>query len=221
MSIYTLTITKDQAQVLTKATEILARLGIGQFRDALECLPTHEFMPDGWHEDMDSVGRTLSRHMIGGIDGYRSSLGIRNKDVSEASRRDARVPVSQLVENMNAEIDELNREKKKLETALSDIAYWKAQETSKVLRRRLPKTQSIEATTTIEAQVGAKKRPLVENLKAIEERLHSLKSRRKNKPAVRVHTPYVPGSSETVDTLLRIEALLSEILKVLRTDTAT
>ena len=86
MSIYTLTITKDQAQVLTKATEILARLGIGQFRDALECLPTHEFMPDGWHEDMDSVGRTLSRHMIGGIDGYRSSLGIRNKDVSEASR---------------------------------------------------------------------------------------------------------------------------------------
>ena len=44
MSMYTLTINKDQAQVLTKATEILARLGIGQFRDALECLPTHEFL---------------------------------------------------------------------------------------------------------------------------------------------------------------------------------
>lgn len=86
MSVYTMTITKDQAQVLIKATEILARLGIGQFRDALECLPTHEFIPDGWHEDMDSVGRLLSRHMIDGVDGYRSSLGIRNKDVSEASR---------------------------------------------------------------------------------------------------------------------------------------
>lgn len=83
---YTLTVTKEQAQVLIQATEILARLGIGQFRDALECLPMRDFLPDGWHEDMDSIGRMLSRHMIGGIDGYRSSLGIHHKDVSEASR---------------------------------------------------------------------------------------------------------------------------------------
>lgn len=83
---YTLTVTKEQAETLILATEILARLGIGQFRDALECLPTREFLPDGWHEDMDGIGKMLSRHMIGGIDGYRSSLGIRHKDVREPSR---------------------------------------------------------------------------------------------------------------------------------------
>lgn len=63
---YTLTVTTAQAETLILATEILARLGIGQFRDALERLPTREFMPDGWHEDMDSIGKILSRHMIGG-----------------------------------------------------------------------------------------------------------------------------------------------------------
>lgn len=83
---YTMTVTKEQAQTLIQATEILARLGIGQFRDALECLPTREFLPDGWHEDMDSIGRILSRHMIGGIDGYRSSLGIHHKDVRKEAQ---------------------------------------------------------------------------------------------------------------------------------------
>ena len=83
---YTLTVTTAQAETLILATEILARLGIGQFRDALERLPTREFMPDGWHEDMDSIGKILSRHMIGGIDGYYSNLGIHHKDVREPSR---------------------------------------------------------------------------------------------------------------------------------------
>ena len=83
---YTLTLTEEQARVLTQATETLARLWMGQFSDALEHLPIREFLPDGWRDDMDSIGRMLSRHMIGGIDGYRSSLGIRHKDVAEASR---------------------------------------------------------------------------------------------------------------------------------------
>ncbi|MDD2663996.1 MAG: hypothetical protein PHD19_09570 [Dechloromonas sp.] len=83
---YTLTVTKEQAQTLIQATEILARLGIGQFRDALECLPTREFLPEGWSEDMDSIGQLLSRHMIGGIDGYRSSLGIHHNDVRKEAK---------------------------------------------------------------------------------------------------------------------------------------
>lgn len=83
---YTVTITREQAYVLIKATEILARLGIGQFRDALECLPTREFLPHGWHEDMDAIGKLLSRHMIEGIDGYRSILGMHHNDVRENAR---------------------------------------------------------------------------------------------------------------------------------------
>lgn len=83
---YNLTVTKEQAEALIQATEILARLGIGQFRDALECLPTREFLPIGWHEDMDIIGKMLSRYIIGGVDGYRSSLGIHHKNVREPSR---------------------------------------------------------------------------------------------------------------------------------------
>lgn len=83
---YTLTLTPEQAQVLSHAAEIIARLGIGQFRDALEWLPTTEFRPDGWHEDMETIGMLLSRHMKHNVDGYRSNLGINNKDVAEQAR---------------------------------------------------------------------------------------------------------------------------------------
>lgn len=83
---YTLTLSKEQAQVLSQACEVLARLGIGQFRDALEWLPVTEFRPDGWHEDMETIGMLLSKHMKHNVDGYRSNLGIHHKDVSEQAR---------------------------------------------------------------------------------------------------------------------------------------
>lgn len=83
---YSLTMTKEQAETLSKATEILARLGIGQFRDALECLPLSEFLPNGWQEDISRIGNMLSRHMICGVDGSGSSLGIHHKDVNAMSK---------------------------------------------------------------------------------------------------------------------------------------
>jgi len=60
---YTITLNETQAGTIQIACEVLARLGIGQFRDALEHLPTVEFMPPGWHEDMDQIGQILSKHM--------------------------------------------------------------------------------------------------------------------------------------------------------------
>lgn len=86
MATYTLTVTEKQAQVIATAAELLARLGIGQFRDALEHLPMPEFLPPGWHDDMDAIGKILSRHMAGGIDGHSSSLGMHHKDTPEVSR---------------------------------------------------------------------------------------------------------------------------------------
>ena len=78
---YTLTLTEKQAETLMIASEVLARLGIGQFRDALEWLPTRDSCPEGWHDDMTAIGRILSRYMIGCGDGYHSNLGIQNSDV--------------------------------------------------------------------------------------------------------------------------------------------
>lgn len=83
---YTLTVTETQAAAISRACEIVARLGIGQFRDALEQLPTVDFLPEGWHDDMQRIGEILSRHMIGGIDGYRSSMGIHADAVDESAR---------------------------------------------------------------------------------------------------------------------------------------
>ena len=45
MRTYTITLNEAQAGTIQIACEVLARLGIGQFRDALEQLPTVEFMP--------------------------------------------------------------------------------------------------------------------------------------------------------------------------------
>lgn len=83
---YAITITKQQAHTLSIACEILARLGIGQFRDALEWLPVKQWRAPGWNEDMDTIGRILSSHMIGNIDGYRSNLGMHHKDVCKTAQ---------------------------------------------------------------------------------------------------------------------------------------
>lgn len=79
---YTLTITESQSRVLSMACEVLARLGMGQFKDAFEHLPlrTQNFDIDAWHDDMEQISRILSKHMPGGIDGIRSSTGISNAD---------------------------------------------------------------------------------------------------------------------------------------------
>ena len=77
---YTLRLTEAQAKVLCTACEVLSRLGIGQFRDALAHLPIdhHRAADDvlDWHGDLDLIGDRLSRHMIGNVDGWNSSLSI-------------------------------------------------------------------------------------------------------------------------------------------------
>lgn len=89
MSTYTLTVTRQQALTLQVACEVLARLGLGQFRDALDHLPTREFRPEGWHEDMDAIGAILSKHIIQGVDGWRHSLGISNDKAGDTANKDA------------------------------------------------------------------------------------------------------------------------------------
>lgn len=76
---YTIHLTEAQAKVLCTACEVLARLGIGQFRDALEHLPIdHRRAEDAqnWHDDLDLISDRLARHMIGNVDGWNSSLSI-------------------------------------------------------------------------------------------------------------------------------------------------
>lgn len=78
---YNLKITEIQAIVIQEALEVYARLGIGQFRDALEKLPLIEWR-NNWHDDLYVIGAILKKHMIGNVDGWQSSLGITSADVS-------------------------------------------------------------------------------------------------------------------------------------------
>lgn len=63
MRTYTITLNETQAGTIQIACEVLARLGIGQFRDALEHLPTEEYMPPGFHEDMVAITAILRKHI--------------------------------------------------------------------------------------------------------------------------------------------------------------
>ena len=83
---YTLTVTLQQAHALAHACEIVARLGMGQFRDALEELPREVTDWDQWHADMDSIGAMLKQHMALGVDGWHRHLGISHTKTSEQAK---------------------------------------------------------------------------------------------------------------------------------------
>ena len=86
---YTLTLTHTQARTVSTACEVLARLGMGQFKDAFDCLPLRKDMDwSAWHDDMEQISRILSKHMQGGIDGIRSSTGISNASEEARSAMD-------------------------------------------------------------------------------------------------------------------------------------
>ena len=79
---YKISVTDEQAGIIQEALEIYARLGIGQFRDALEEMPLKDQFDAGWHDDMHAIGSILKKHMKRNIDGWQSSLGITSSDVS-------------------------------------------------------------------------------------------------------------------------------------------
>lgn len=84
---YTMHINAAQAQVISTACEVLARLGMGQFRDALEHLPLIDKFPPGWHEDMDAIAHILKKHTTDmvGVGGYHSIGGHKTSEESKTA----------------------------------------------------------------------------------------------------------------------------------------
>lgn len=81
---YTITVTTEQAAVLSDACELLSRIRIGQIWAALDRLP----MPEGqWsvpHDVRDAVESLLSP--VVGFNMRNSSLGIRNERVGPSGK---------------------------------------------------------------------------------------------------------------------------------------
>lgn len=79
---YTLTITEEQARALQYATDVLQRVQLGQWREIVDWLPLQKPIDyDQLHKDRHIIGSILSKHMIAGIDGGASSLGIGHPDL--------------------------------------------------------------------------------------------------------------------------------------------
>lgn len=79
---YTIELNKRQVETIMAAMEIYARLGIGQWRDAVDALPLKPDY-DTWHDDLDAIGAILARHTKRSVNGWQSSLGISSADVAE------------------------------------------------------------------------------------------------------------------------------------------
>lgn len=128
--------------------------------------------------------------------------------VGEDSRRNGRVPVDRLLENMERERETLLQEKSDIEFKLSEVEDWRCQETSRILMRRMDKTRSIEATTRLESQARDKKAPLIKEKQAVEKRLHDIKSKFRRQG----HREHQDVVREDVEVLLRIEKLLIQLV---------
>jgi hypothetical protein len=79
---YTLTITEEQARALQYATDVLQRVQLGQWREIVDWLPLQKPIDyEELHQDKQIISAVLSKHMIDGIDGSFSSLGIGHPDL--------------------------------------------------------------------------------------------------------------------------------------------
>lgn len=68
---YAIHLNAAQAQAISTACEVLARLGIGQIEDALHHLPPRDGGPnEGWADDVQAVRSLMKKHM-GQVTGFR------------------------------------------------------------------------------------------------------------------------------------------------------
>lgn len=83
--LYTIRINKSQLETLSSATEVLSRLGIGQFIFVLDWLPFAKGQCIS-HDDQIYFSERLAPLMVHQIDGYRSSLGIHGEETPEFAK---------------------------------------------------------------------------------------------------------------------------------------
>lgn len=86
MSMYTIKLNKKQLQVIQQATNLLLRVELGQWREIQDHLPLKKDIDYNMlHQHFEIIGQLLSTHMVNGINGWSSSLGIGNEDLPEST----------------------------------------------------------------------------------------------------------------------------------------
>ena len=125
-------------------------------------------------------------------------------EISQWSRDQARVPTYVMLERLNNERERLCQEKKQLEAKLADVESWKAERALDITRRNLPKHAAIQATQQLEVEFNSKRRGLSTEIRAIDERLMSIKARRRAKAN--------NADDSLVAVMLRVERLLQKLV---------
>ena len=83
--LYNLQITEKQLQVISTACELLSRIQGGQVREVFDHLPLRKDMDWGvYHEIKDELTKRMPEILKDGIDGYRSSFGVGNRELPES-----------------------------------------------------------------------------------------------------------------------------------------
>ena len=84
--LYNLQITEKQAKALMEATDLLQRVQLGQWKEIEDSLPLKKPIDyEQLHNDLRLIGSILSNHMLDGIDGGASSLGIGHPSLPESN----------------------------------------------------------------------------------------------------------------------------------------
>lgn len=87
MKKYNLSVTEEQLKMIGKATELLARVSIGQWREIVEYLPLKKDANySEFHDDLNFIGKLLSKNLMDNIDGWSSSLSICSHKVKEDAK---------------------------------------------------------------------------------------------------------------------------------------
>lgn len=86
MNHYTITLNEEQMRLIAEALDLKQRIQLGQVREIETSLPLKKPIDyEKLHSDLNLIGAILSNHMIAGVDGISSSLGIGNKNLPNSN----------------------------------------------------------------------------------------------------------------------------------------
>ena len=87
MKKYKVELTERQLSTLSVAAEVIARLGTGQWRSAFDWLPLRsEVNYSDYNDDLDAIGKILSKYTHNNVNGWGSSLGINHDSTPSISK---------------------------------------------------------------------------------------------------------------------------------------
>lgn len=95
--------------------------------------------------------------------------------VGEHTRHIARAGIPRQIDKLKKELQALNLEKADVEMRLNDESAWKREQLADIYSKRYPKSEMCQRTNAIESELHSRRRPLLRELHAVEERRNQIR----------------------------------------------